>query len=263
MTTVKDVYDILDKFCPFNTAMDFDNVGILVGKPSEPVKNILVSLDVTDDIMREASYVGANLIITHHPVIFDPIKKIHSTDIVHKLIKNGFNVICAHTNLDMAKGGVNDALAEALTLVNTKPLTTYKTGEVTLPMGLVGTLEYTLSSVEFANFVKRALNCSGLRFTNLSEKKYISKVGLCSGSGGNLISDAISAGVDAFVTGEIKHHEILKAIQHNITVVDVGHFQSENLIVKRVAEVLNGRFNGVKVYMSNARLDKIAYVSYI
>lgn len=260
MTTVKEVYDILDKFCPFNAAMDFDNIGLLIGNFRDAVKNILVALDVTDDVIAEAKSIGANLIVSHHPIIFNPLKNIYSDDIPYKLIKNDINVICAHTNLDVARGGVNDSLAESLTLLNPKPLSYYQVSNSSFPLGVVGDLECFLSSIEFANFVKRALHCNGLKFTNISNEKYISKVAICSGSGGNLIKDAAKMRADAFLTGEIKHHELLFAIKNNITVVDVGHFQSENIIVRKVAELLNGKFRNVRVYMSQKRADKIEYI---
>ena len=260
MATVKEIYDILDKFYPFNLAMDFDNVGLLIGDFNTPVKKALVALDVTDDVLAAAVANRANLIITHHPVIFRPIKRIFSSDIAHKIINNDINVICAHTNLDMAKNGVNDTLAAALSLSGLTPLA-HRDENVAIPsLGVIGNLQNPMSSKEFASFIKNSLSCNGLRFTNISAQKNILKVAICSGSGGNPIETAAALRVDAFVTGEIKHHEILFAIKNNITVVDVGHFQSENIIVKKVADLLKSNFPNLDVSFSQNRLDKIEYI---
>lgn len=260
MIKVKEIYDFLDSFCPFKLCMDFDNVGLLIGDFDNCIKKILITLDVTDEVLIEAKNLNANLIINHHPIIFNPLKKLCSSDIVYKAIKNNINVICAHTNLDMAKDGVNMALKEALNLKNISPLSIYNVNGNELPLGLIGTLTKPLSSQEFAKLAKTALNCDKVRFTNISEKPYIKKVALCSGAGGNLIHDAIKNKVDAFLTGEIKHHEILLANKNHITVVDTGHFKSENLIVKKLYEVFSEKYSDIEIYCSKECTDKIKYI---
>lgn len=261
MTTIKEIYDFLDNLYPFKTAMDFDNVGLLIGSSDDILKSVLVSLDITEEIIEEAISKNVNLIITHHPIIFDPIKKISSNDLIYKIVKNNINVISLHTNLDMAPGGVNDTLAKFLRLSNIAPLSLYQTNNATLPMGLIGTLSKPMSSKEFAKLISDTFNCQGLRFTDISESRYISKVGICSGSGGSLIKNAINFKVHAFLTGEIKHHEILSAIKENITVVDIGHFKSENIIVKKLANTIKNKFKDISVDYSRANLDKIKYIS--
>lgn len=260
MNTVKEIYNFLNTICPFDTAMEFDNVGLLVGDFNNTVNKILIALDVTDEVVLEAKQIGANLIISHHPIIFKPINKIYSSDTVYQVIKNNINVICSHTNLDMATNGVNTTLAELLKLKNVEPLSIYSVNNQELPLGLIGKLNNPLSSIEFANFVKHTLKCDGLRFTNISDDKYISKVGVCSGSGGNLITEAFKNKVNAFLTGEIKHHEILFAVKNNITVVDVGHFKSENVIVEKLYNILTYKFNNIEIYKSNDCSDKIKYI---
>ena len=111
MSTVKDIYNYIDKIAPFNSAMDFDNCGMLVGNYSAVVNKVLLSLDITSSVIQEAKEIGANLIISHHPVIFNPIKRLDSNSMPYLLAKNDINAICAHTNLDMVEGGVNSSLA--------------------------------------------------------------------------------------------------------------------------------------------------------
>ena len=123
MIKIKNIYEFIDSFAPFKDSMDFDNCGLLVGNINSEVNNVLVALDITNEVVEEAKKLGANLIISHHPVIFKPIKKIMSDSVVYNLIKNDIAAICAHTNLDMAEDtGVNTCLANALELKNLQPL---------------------------------------------------------------------------------------------------------------------------------------------
>ena len=113
---VRDIFSFLDTLAPFSYAMDFDNSGLLAGDPKQPVRRILVALDCTEAVVGKARETGADLIVTHHPVIFDPLKTVTAGSIVHQLISAGISIICAHTNLDLARGGVNDHLARQLGL---------------------------------------------------------------------------------------------------------------------------------------------------
>ena len=189
MAKVSDIFELIDSFAPFESAMDFDNVGILVGDKNAEVKRCLVALDVTNSVINEAKLLKATLIISHHSVIFNAIKTLSINSIPYALAQNEISVICAHTNLDMAPFGVNTCLAKALSLRNLKALSYYDSGQGALPMGLVGELERDFWDADFAEFVKFRLNCAGIRYTNLN--KTIRKVAVCSGAGGNLIDEAI------------------------------------------------------------------------
>ena len=254
MTTVKDIYDFLDSIAPFKSAMDFDNCGILIGDPDYEVKSAVISLDIIPEVCDEAYNLGANLIISHHPIIFRPIKNISFRSVTSKMIKNEINAICAHTNLDMAKCGVNFHLASSLGISNLSPLCMEKES----PLGFVGELKKEMDLNEFAIFVKEKLNCKGVRYTNIKTK--IKKVGVCSGSGGSLVAEAYKKGVDAFVTGEIKHSEILLANHLGITVVDAGHFKTENVIINPLKIMLSEKFKNVKFITSESFSDKINYI---
>ena len=144
MAKVSDIFEFIDSFAPFESAMDFDNVGILVGDKNAEVKRCLVALDVTNSVINEAKLLKATLIISHHSVIFNAIKTLSINSIPYALAQNEISVICAHTNLDMAPFGVNTCLAKALSLRNLKALSYYDSGQGALPMGLVGELERDL-----------------------------------------------------------------------------------------------------------------------
>ena len=256
MAKVSDIFELIDSFAPFESAMDFDNVGILVGDKNAEVKRCLVALDVTNSVINEAKLLKATLIISHHSVIFNAIKTLSINSIPYALAQNEISVICAHTNLDMAPFGVNTCLAKALSLRNLKALSYYDSGQGALPMGLVGELERDFWGADFAEFVKFRLNCAGVRYTNLN--KTIRKVAVCSGAGGDLIDEAISQNVDAFVTGEIKHHEILSAVKNGICVV--GHFKSEDIVIAPLVEKLSERFKNVEFFKSKTCTDTVEYI---
>lgn len=253
MTRVKEIYDFLDEIAPFKTAMDFDNCGLLVGDFELEVKKVLLSLDITNEVCDEARKLGANLIISHHPIIFRPMKNLSFKNPVAKLAKYEINAICAHTNLDLAESGVNYCLAQTLGLSNLSALSYEKE----CSLGLTGYLPEAISPENFAKLAKEKLLCKGIRYTKAS--KNIKKVALCSGSGGNLVENAYEKGADAFLTGEIKHSDILKANQLGISIFDAGHFRTENVVIKPLKNILENRFLGLKFFVSEAFSDNINY----
>ena len=141
MVTVNDVYAFLNEIAPFEYSFSFDNVGILIGNKSAKVDKVLLSLDLTSEVLEEANQLGVQLVITHHPVIFDPVKSILSDDLLYMVIKSNISVISAHTNLDIAENGVNFHLAKALGIKETKALSEVNFGSKKLPFGFVGSLD--------------------------------------------------------------------------------------------------------------------------
>ena len=258
MATVNDIYNFLDEFCPFENCLDFDNVGILLGNKDAKIKKVLLALDIIDEVIEEAKNLNANLIITHHPIIFNKIKSISSDSLICKLLKEDISVISAHTNLDVSKNGVNFHLAKALNLTDLKVLS-FAENNKNLPLGFIGKLNETLNCREFAEFTKKSLNCKGARYINFQNKK-IKKVAVGSGSCGDLIFSAINQKVDAFVTGEIKHHEILKAKQNGICVVDVGHYKSEDVVLEPLKKELCDQFKDIEFFKSQVDIDSINYI---
>lgn len=250
MSKIVDIYNFIDEIAPYNSQMDFDNSGLLVGDLNEEVKKSVVSLDVTKDSINECINLGATLIISHHPVIFHPLKSLKTYDIPYVLAKNQISSLCAHTNLDLSPVGVNYCLFSALKLKDKKSLSKYNGYD----LGYTGTLEKSMSSLDFANFIKKSLNCNYVRFTDVS--KSIKKVAVSSGAGGSSVFDAFSSGCDALVTGEIKHNEILFANDHEVSIFDVGHFSSENVVVPYLTDILKRKFSDIEFYEFNC-CDKV------
>ena len=237
--TVVDIYKLIDKIAPFNTRFPFDNVGILVGNPNAPVRRIAVCLDVTRDVVIRAAENECDLIVSHHPVIFDKLSSVTAESIPYLLIKHGITVICAHTNLDCAKGGVNDRLAMALGIEDAEAIADSEYPDCA-PIARIGNFK-GYEPRDFALFVKEKLNSPDVRF--LEGSKPIRKVCVYGGAGNHFILQAKANGADAIVTSEIKHHQWLDAKNLDITVIDAGHFSTENVVVKPLALLLKDKLD--------------------
>lgn len=216
---------------PHELAAEYDNVGLLVGDPEEEITGVVVSLDVTKDAIALAKKSGANLILTHHPVIFGGVKDVLPPSPVFELIENGLGAIAMHTNLDAAKGGVNDVLCEVIGLAEVKGLVPNKSG---FDMRM-GTLPSPLSADELASLLKEKLG-GRVKYTGSEHK--IRTVAVCSGSGCDFMDDVLGAGADAFVTADAKHHHFGKARQSGLALFDAGHFETEDVIVHPLAELV-------------------------
>lgn len=245
------IYDTIQSFAPFETAMSFDNVGLLIGSHEQQSDIVLLALDVTSSVIDEAVQKGAKIIITHHPIIFHPLKNIDTQSLTYQLIKNEITVISAHTNLDLAKGGVNDTLAEIIGVDSEDG-----TNEDCF---LIGNTEKEYTSDEFAIHLKNVLHCCGLRYSKRNGS--IRRVGIACGAGGDSIFAAAAAGADAFVTGEIKHHELLFARENHIAVFDLGHFRSEDSIVPKLAKRLSKAFPDTRFEQADADREELYYLT--
>lgn len=251
MTTVYDIYKYIDSFAPFDTAMDFDNVGILVGDKNSFVRKVIVALDITADVVKEARKEGADLIISHHPVIFKPVKELNCKSVVYMLAQSGINAICAHTNLDLSNPGVNTCFAEAMSLKD------FVLTDDGIAVGNLDT-DKPLTSKQFAEYTKEKLHCEGVRYTDINNK--IKRVAVAGGACGDYIYRAKELGADAFVTGEIKHNFILEADSIGLTVVDAGHYKTEDVITDFLVQKLNIQFENVVFLKSGTFSDCIKYI---
>ena len=242
------VYDYLNKIAPFSTQMGFDNAGFLVGDQTACLTKAVVALDVTDGAIEFAKEIGANLIVTHHPIIFNPLKSVLNESLVYKLINSGIAVISAHTNLDMAKDGVNDTLCKTIGLKKVKSV---------IPCGecfeaRVGELSKPLNCDEFAAHLKAKLGGT-IKYVGGGN---IKTVGVCSGSGGDLLEQMKDLQVDAFVTADVKHSIFILADTFNISLYDCGHFNTEDVIVNPLTEKLNKNVKEGKFFAYHSDIIK-------
>ncbi len=233
---VKEILAAVDALAPFALTMDFDNTGLLVGDGNAEVTGVVLALDCTEEVIAKAKDVGANLIITHHPVIFNGVKRVCADSVVYQLIRNDMHVISAHTNLDIAQGGVNDCLCKALGLQEICGLTA--TDEEHF-LGRVGLLSADLTAEELASVVKMELD-TAIRYTDGG--KLISKVAVCGGAGDSELESAIACGADALISGEVKHHIFIEAAHRGFTLIEAGHHHTEAVVLAPLCEKLNMQF---------------------
>ncbi len=231
MATVREIYNFIDTIAPFNTAEEWDNAGLLVGDGNKTVNKILFALDCTEDVISQAISCGADLIVTHHPVIFKPLSEVTADGLVYKLIKNNLNIICAHTNYDKAIDGVNDIFCDTVGLKNI-----VKIEKTCLN---VGELKTEMSSNEFAQYIKTKLN-GIIRYNSI--EKNVKKVAVCSGSGSDYLTLAKELNCDALLTGDGSHHSFLDADEMGIMLVCAGHFETENIAIKPLADKIRNNF---------------------
>lgn len=247
-----DVYRALDQWAPFDTQMDFDNAGFLVGRGEREVRRVLVSLDITEAVAAEAGRWGAELIVSHHPVIFHPVKALTDQTSTGRtlllLAEQGIGAVCAHTNLDAAQGGVNDCLARALELDGVELLCRDGTDGQGRPYGIgrVGTAPQAgCSAAEFATFIKEKLSACSIRFVETGRP--VRRVAVGGGACVSMLSDALAAGCDTFVTADVKYDQYLEAKALGINLMDAGHFATEDVVCPALVQFLSRHFPKVEV----------------
>ncbi len=237
MPTVKEIYEYINSFAAFETQEKWDNSGLLLGDPERGVKTAALALDATNETVAAAKEIGAELLITHHPVIFSPLKKITAGSAVYELLSSGISAISAHTCLDSAAGGVNDVLAELLGFENPEPM---ELEETATPMVRLVKTE-PMSGEELAQRVKARLGCN-LRLADSG--KTVESVAICGGSGGSLLYELIGK-ADAFVTGELSHHHFIDAAQSGLTAIAAGHFETEQPVMPMLQKKLKEKFSDI------------------
>ena len=254
MVTTNDIYTYLDQIAPVCTQMDFDNSGFLVGDRSARVTRVLVTLDITDAVITEAENLGAELIVSHHPLIFHKLSGVCADDPTGKkimrLIRVGISAVCMHTNLDIAEGGVNDALMAALDAETETYLETADSGVSGEPIGCgrIGALQDAMQLPAFLRFLTERLHVSGLRY--VSGGKPVHRIAVCGGSGGSMLELAYAAGCDTLVTADVKYDRFLTARELGINLIDADHFCTENVVVPELAARLQQQFPELSIQIS-------------
>lgn len=232
MAKVKDFYGYLNSIAPFETQEDWDNSGMLVGDMNAEVKKVAVVLDITHEEIKKNKAIGADLIISHHPVIFNPIKSVTRGSVPYELVASSINALCCHTPLDIADGGTNDSLAKLLGIEVTRTED---------PILRLGTVEPT-SAENLAGKIAKTLNTK-VRYADAGRK--IEKIAICTGAGCSLIEAA--GEIDAFITGDASHHNFLDCVQAGITLIAAGHYETEIIVVPVLVKKLQAQFPDIEI----------------
>ena len=250
MTTVADILAFLDTLAPRSLKMDWDNCGLLCGRPGREVRRILVALDPFDTVIDEAIRVKADLLVTHHPLIFRNGLMAVNEDTeagrcVLKLVENGIAAINAHTNLDIAPGGINDVLAQTLGLNGIETIGE----EGLLRRGTVPAQPLP----QFLAHVKQALGCDGLRYVEVGRP--VATVAVGGGACADEMEEALSAGCDTFVTSDVKYNQFRTAFQLGLNLIDAGHFHTENPAMPVLRDRLQAAFPEMEVLFADSHRD--------
>lgn len=243
--TVNDLYTMIDRTAPFAEQAGFDNSGILVGSPSADVNSVLFALDVTPGVLDEAEKLQADLIVTHHPLLFTPRQSVTDADyegrLISRMIRMNVSHIAVHTNLDIAPGGINDVLARVCGLLNVQGSGYIRYGE----------LSRDTCAADYKRFLSDALSATVRSFG--SPEHCCRKICVCSGSGSDQWKKALEYGADTFISGEIRHHHALEMIDAGLAVFECGHYATERPGILALADTLQTQLHDVQL---NLRIFK-------
>lgn len=258
MTTVQQVYAEMQRIAPLELAESWDNPGLLVDCGGE-VSRVLVTLDITPEVVEEAARKGCQLIVSHHPVIFSPLKRLDERDVPFQLVRQGISAICMHTNLDAAEGGVNEVLAA---IFGMKDPEIFADG-----CGRVGGIE-PLTVPELAAKAQQELSarCNlpeigpAVQVKFADTGKPVRRLAVISGAGGSLFEDALAQGADCLLTGEANHHHAIDAKRLGLSLIAAGHYATEFPVTAAVAEKLRAAFPALDVLVSRDARDPYTYL---
>lgn len=240
----KDIINFLEEKYPRSNAEEWDNVGLLVGNNKKDVKKIQLSIDATEKAVDYAAQNNVDMIVTHHPLIFKPLKSIVMSELsgrkIIKLIENGLNLYSIHTNLDSSKDGLNDYILELLEVKKYK-IIDINANDETAGIGRMYTLEEKITILEYVDFIKTKMKIKNVRVISNDLKSEVKKIALINGSGMSYWRKVKSLGADLFITGDISYHDALDAKESGLHLIDIGHFESENcfseLLKKNLEEI--------------------------
>ena len=259
---IKEVLSALERFAPLPLQESWDNAGLQVGLTETEVSGALLCLDVTEKIVEEAIQKGCNLIVSHHPLLFRGLKTISDlTDVqrtVMKTIKNGICVISMHTNMDNAKGGVNFKIAEKLGLHDVRFFASKTVEGVEAGSGVIGTLSGAMAADDFVVAVKKAFDVECAMCNELLRRP-VQKVAICGGAGDFLLDEALKAGADAFITGEMHYHQYF-GYEQRIQICVIGHYQSEQFTSEIFREIIERECPGIRTEIAEISTNPILYL---
>ena len=260
--TIKEITDIIEAFAPLSLQESYDNSGLVVGRPTDEVSKVLLAVDVTDEVMDEAESEGCDMIITHHPIIFHPLKRLNSASVVERCveraIRKGIALYACHTNLDSAPEGMSWRLATMLGVEKLEVLQPSLKGEQ-CGFGVVGTLAEAMPTEAFLREIMRVTGAKVIRHSDIATPS-VYRVAVCTGSGASLIGDARKVGADVYVTADLKYNDFMTP-DGALTVADIGHFESEYCAIDILFDILSKKMFTFAVRKSGLSRNPINYLT--
>ena len=253
MTTAQDIYDYLNTIAPFDTARPTDNVGFTMGRVDRELRKVFLVMDVTAEIIAAAVEAGADMILSHHPVIYHPIRKLPERSPAWLAARHDITLLAAHTNLDVARGGVNETYLTAIGLE--------KLGDLPGTDGCASLCRCPEALSDGHALAAQVRKCTGLPCVKLADSgRRIRTVAVCCGGGASFFEQAVAAGVDAFITGDLRHDNGVDAHNLGMTLIDAGHYETEQLVLAPLASLLAERFPDVEFLRPDADRPIYEYI---
>ncbi len=256
--TVQDIASVIEEFAPLPLQEDYDNAGLQVGFRDRHVSAVMLCLDVTDEVLEEAIRRKCDMIVSHHPLIFRGLKNLTGADdtqrIAIRALEAGVAIYSAHTNLDSTWNGVSHEMAHMLGVTGIEVLSP-RAGDPRAGLGVIGDIEPT-PKLEFLRKVKEKFGVKALRYSTQSPALVIKRVALCGGSGASLIRDAISAGADLYVTGDVKYHDFT-TYGLDMVIADIGHYESELCSMRIFSRIIRQQYPDLVVYFSDEQANPV------
>lgn len=258
MRELKEIIEFMDSFCPPELAFDGDNVGLIVGRCNKNVSKVLISLDVDEKVVSEAASIGADAIISHHPLMFHSIKRLTDNSpeerTLMSLIKNDISLFSSHTNLDCVRGGLNDFLAEKLGVENTKVIETVAmVNGVEHGFGRIGEVK---DGTTLSDILKKCTDVLGTPFVKYvgNPENKIKTVALNCGGGADEIGICIEKKADLFITGDVKYNPARDCYDNNMALIDAGHYETEYIVCELLQGILSKEFSDITFEISKSNI---------
>jgi dinuclear metal center YbgI/SA1388 family protein len=264
LPTIADIARYLEQWAPPSSAQAYDNVGLQVGDPRSKVQRAVIALDMTPAVLREVMSVGATLIITHHPLIFQPLRSLTpsslSSNLALQLAEARVALYSIHTNLDAAPGGVSFALGETLGLHGLEFLELNEDDDQRTGLGAVGALDEAMTLESFLYRISERLGSESIHYAGISDA-VVKRVAVCGGAGAEFVHKALAAGVDAYVTSDVKYHQYFDVLNNDgyprMAFIDAGHYETEAMSVDLLRKKLAGQFPRVDWLSTKTRTSPV------
>ena len=260
---IRDVVGVIEEFAPLSLQASYDNSGLIVGRLDDEVHKALLAVDVTEEVMDEAEREGCDIIITHHPIIFSPLKRLNSATYVERCveraIRRGIALYASHTNLDSTREGMSWRLGRMIGLENMSVLEP-QTGNPDVGFGVVGELSVEEAAVSFMRRVAGVLDVKAVRHSDIPAVcASVRRVAICTGSGHSLIGDALAAGAEVYITGDLKYNDFMLG-ENRMILMDIGHFESEFCAINILDDVISKKLCNFAVRKSLCSRSPINYL---